>query len=174
PPVKPLGCWPAWPTAPMSLPAILGWASSPRCAGTCRWRSGWPAGQLAHHPAWTPAGLAGDLAAARDRLALMAAENPSGVAAFGLSYADLDDGQQRLFRRLGLHPGLDVDAYAAAALDDTTVGQARRGLGALYDQHLITEPAPGRYRFHDLIREHARALAAADDPTAQDLAAAPL
>jgi len=130
--------------------------------------------QLAHHPAWTPAGLAGDLAAARDRLALMAAENLSVAAAFGLSYADLDDGQQRLFRRLGLHPGLDVDAYAAAALDDTTVGQARRGLGALYDQHLITEPAPGRYRFHDLIREHARALAAADDPTAQDVAAARL
>ena len=97
--------------------------------------------QLAHHPAWTPAGLAADLAAARDRLELMAAENLSVAAAFGLSYADLDDGQQRLFRRLGLHPGPDIDAYAAAALDDTTVAQARRGLEALYDQHLITEPA---------------------------------
>jgi tetratricopeptide (TPR) repeat protein/transcriptional regulator with XRE-family HTH domain len=126
--------------------------------------------QLAHHPAWTPAGLAGDLAAAKDRLELMAAENLSVAAAFGLSYADLDDGQQRLFRRLGLHPGPDIDAYAAAALDDTTVSQARRGLEALYDQHLITEPAPGRYRLHDLIREHARTLAAADDPAARDAA----
>ena len=76
--------------------------------------------QLAHHPAWTPAGLAADLAAARDRLELMAAENLSVAAAFGLSYHDLDDGQRRLFRRLGLHPGPDIDAYAAAALDDTT------------------------------------------------------
>jgi tetratricopeptide (TPR) repeat protein/transcriptional regulator with XRE-family HTH domain len=127
--------------------------------------------QLAHHPAWTAAGLAGELAAARDRLELMAAENVSVAAAFGLSYADLDESQQQLFRRLGLHPGPDIDAYAAAALDDTTLNQARRQLEALYDQHLITQPAPGRYRFHDLIREHARALAAADDPAARDAAA---
>jgi tetratricopeptide (TPR) repeat protein len=127
--------------------------------------------QLAHHPAWTPASLAGDLAAARDRLELMVAENLSVAAAFGLSYADLDDGQQRLFRRLGLHPGPDIDACAAAALDDTTVSQGRRGLEALYDQHLITQPAHGRYRFHDLIREHAQTLAAADDPAARDNAA---
>jgi len=127
--------------------------------------------QLAHHPAWTPAGLAADLGAARDRLELMTAENLSVAAAFGLSYQDLDDGQQRLFRRLGLHPGPDIDAYAAAALDDTTVSQARRGLEALYDQHLITQPMPGRYRFHDLIREHARALASADDAATRDAAA---
>ena len=127
--------------------------------------------QLAHHPAWTPSGLAADLAAALDRLELMAAENLSVAAAFGLSYQDLDDGQQRLFRRLGLHPGPDIDAYAAAALDDTTMSQARRGLEGLYDQHLITEPAPGRYRFHDLLRQHARVLAADGDPADSDVAA---
>ena len=127
--------------------------------------------QLAHHPAWTAAGLAAELAAAEDRLELMAAENLSVAAAFGLSYDDLDDGQQRLFRRLGLHPGPDIDAYAAAALDGTSLAQARRGLEALYDQHLITQPASGRYRLHDLLREHARTLAAADDPAACDAAA---
>ena len=47
------------------------------------------AGQLRHHPAWTAAGLAADLAAARDRLARMHAENLSVAAAFGLSYAEL-------------------------------------------------------------------------------------
>jgi tetratricopeptide (TPR) repeat protein/transcriptional regulator with XRE-family HTH domain len=127
--------------------------------------------QLAHHPAWTAAGLAADLAAARDRVELMAAENLSVAAAFGLSYRDLTAAQRRLFRRLGLHPGPDIDAYAAAALDGTGVAAARRRLEALYDQHLITEPASGRYRFHDLIREHARTLAAADDPAARDAAA---
>ena len=130
--------------------------------------------QLAHHPAWTPTGLAADLAAARDRLELMAAEDLSVAAAFGLSYADLDDSQQRLFRRLGLHPGHDIDAHAAAALADITVSQARRGLEDLYDQNLITQPAPGRYRFHDLLREHARTLAAADDRAESDAAAARL
>ena len=131
---------------------------------------GMMARQLAHHPAWTPASLAADLAAAAGRLELMAAENLSVAAAFGLSYADLDHGQQQLFRRLGLHPGPDIDAYAAAALDGTTPDQARRGLAALYDQHLITEPARGRYRFHDLLREHAQTLAADGDPAARDAA----
>jgi tetratricopeptide (TPR) repeat protein/transcriptional regulator with XRE-family HTH domain len=126
--------------------------------------------QLHHHPAWTPAGLAADLAAARDRLELMSAENLSVAAAFDLSYADLTPGQQRLFRRLGLHPGTDIDIYAAAALDEADLGAARRGLAALYDQYLITEPGPGRYRLHDLIREHARTLAAADPAAEADAA----
>ena len=122
------------------------------------------ASQLHQHPAWSTAGLATGLAAARDRLALMRAEDLSVAAAFDLSYQDLPADQQRLFRRLGLHPGPDIDAYAAAALDGTTVDAARRGLEGLYDQHLLAEPAPGRYRLHDLLREHAQALAAGDDP----------
>jgi len=101
------------------------------------------ASQLRHHPAWTAAELAAGLAAARDRLALMRAENLSVAAAFGLSYDDLTQGQQRLFRRIGLHPGADVGAYAAAALDQTRLDEARR-LDELYDQHLLAEPAPSR------------------------------
>jgi tetratricopeptide (TPR) repeat protein/transcriptional regulator with XRE-family HTH domain len=128
------------------------------------------ASQLRHHPAWTARQLATDLAEARDRLELMQAENLSVGAAFGLSYAELTPGQQRLFRRLGLHPGPDIDAYAAAALDETSVAQARRHLEGLYDQHLLAEPAPGRYQLHDLLREHARALAAGDDPAESDAA----
>ena len=118
--------------------------------------------QLHHHPAWTAAHLAADLAAARDRLELMQAENLSVAAAFDLSYQDLTPDQQRLFRRLGLHPGGDIDGYAAAALTGADLTAARRFLAALYDQHLLSEPAHGRYSLHDLIREHARAAAAAD------------
>ena len=121
------------------------------------------ASQLRHHPAWTAAGMAADLTATQDRVAEMRAENLSVAAAFNLSYRDLTDGQQRLFRRLGLVPGPSIDAHAAAALDDASLASTRRGLGELYDQHLLTEPAPGRYVLHDLLREHARALAAADD-----------
>ena len=142
----------------------------PRLCGYLPLAIGMLARQLAHHPAWTAAGLAADLAAAGGRLELMAAENLSVAAAFGLSYKDLTAGQRRLFRRLGLHPGPDIDAYAAAALDDTSLAAARRRLEALYGQHLITEPARGRYRLHDLLREHARALAGADDLAARDAA----
>ena len=129
------------------------------------------ASQLRHHPVRTSADLAAELAAARDRLALMHAENLSVGAAFGLSYTDLTPGPQRLFRRLGLVPGPGIDAYAAAALDGTSIDEARRGLDELYDQHLLAEPAPGRYQLHDLLREHARALAAAGDPAESDEAA---
>jgi class 3 adenylate cyclase/tetratricopeptide (TPR) repeat protein len=120
---------------------------------------GMVARQLHHHPAWSPAGRAAELAAAVDRLGLLATENVSVAAAFDLSYADLAGDQQRLFRLLGLHPGAEFDAYAAAALGGTDLGAARRGLEALYDQYLLAEPAAGRYRMHDLLREHARALA---------------
>jgi tetratricopeptide (TPR) repeat protein/transcriptional regulator with XRE-family HTH domain len=125
---------------------------------------GMVARQLHHHPAWTAAGRAAELASARDRLELLATENLSVAAAFDLSYADLTEDQQRLFRRLGLHPGTDIDGYAAAALDGKDLAAARRCLEALYDQYLLTEPAQRRYRLHDLIREHARTLADRLDP----------
>jgi tetratricopeptide (TPR) repeat protein/transcriptional regulator with XRE-family HTH domain len=142
-----------------------------RLCGSLPLAIGMLASQLRHHPTWTVAGRAAELAAAVDRLGLLATENVSVAAAFDLTYSDLEPGQQRLFRRLGLHPGADVDAYAAAALDGTDVPAADRGLAALYDQHLLTESAPGRYRMHDLIREHARVLAGRHD-TADDRAGA--
>jgi tetratricopeptide (TPR) repeat protein/transcriptional regulator with XRE-family HTH domain len=125
---------------------------------------GMVARQLRHHPAWSAAGRAAELAAAAGRLELMATENLSVAAAFDLSYAGLGPDLQRLFRRLGLHPGPEVDGYAAAALDGTGLAAARRGLEALYDQYLLTEVTQGRYRMHDLIREHARTLADRLDP----------
>ena len=117
---------------------------------------------LCHHPVWTVADLAAELANARDRLAALRAEDVSVAAAFDLSYQDLTAGQQRLFRRLGLHPGADIDAYAAAALDGNDLQATRRRLGELYDHNLLGEPARGRYRLHDLLREYARARAADD------------
>jgi tetratricopeptide (TPR) repeat protein/transcriptional regulator with XRE-family HTH domain len=115
--------------------------------------------QLHHHPAWSLAGRAAELAAERDRLELMATENVSVAAAFDLSYQDLAADQQLLFRRLGLHPGTEFDGHTAAALDGTGLAAARRGLEVLYNQYLLAEVAQGRYRMHDLIRQHARTLA---------------
>jgi tetratricopeptide (TPR) repeat protein len=119
---------------------------------------------LRHHPSWTVTGIAAELAASHDRLSAMQAENVSVTAAFDLSYRDLTASQQHLFRRLGLHPGNDVDAYAAAALDDASPQVTHQHLGELHDHNLISEPTRGRYRLHDLLREHARALAAIGDP----------
>ena len=129
--------------------------------------AGDPAGRrtLRHHPAWTITDLATELAAARDRLAAMRAENLSVAAAFDLSYQDLTADQQRLFRRLGLHPGTNIDALRRRGPRRHQPGRRPpRHLDDLYDQHLITEPARGRYRLHDLLHEHARGLAPPTTP----------
>jgi tetratricopeptide (TPR) repeat protein/transcriptional regulator with XRE-family HTH domain len=153
-------------------PGDVAMAEITRLCGYLPLAVGLIASQLRHHPAQTAESMAASLAAATDRMELMRAENLSVAAAFDLSYTDLTDGQQRLFRRLGLIPGPSFDAYAAAALDGISPGQARRQLDELYDQHLITEPAPGRYKLHDLLREYARIMAAGTGAAADSEAAA--
>ena len=100
----------------------------------------------------------------------MQAENLSVAAAFDLSYQDLPPARSSCSAAWACTRATDIDAYAAAALGDTDLAAARRHLEALYDQYLIAEPARGRYRLHDLIREHARALAATDEPAVQEAA----
>jgi hypothetical protein len=127
------------------------------------------ASRLRDQTGWTPGELAAEMLAARGGLELMAAENLSVATAFQLSYRDLTRQQGRLFRRLALHPGTDFDAWAAAALDGGSLDTAHRNLAALRAQHLLAEPVRGRYRFHDLIREYARAQAD-DEPGAEPAA----
>ncbi|NUP01816.1 MAG: tetratricopeptide repeat protein, partial [Nonomuraea sp.] len=86
--------------------------------------------------------------------------------AFDLSYHRLDPPSRRLFRLLALVPGPTFTAEAAAALSASAVSEADRLLCRLAAAHLIEEPAPGRYAFHDLMREYARerVLAEEDEP----------
>ena len=99
--------------------------------------------RLHHHPGLDRGGPGRQLAEAAGRLELMRAENLSVAAAFDLSYQDLTAGQQRLFRRLGVHPGTDIDAYAVTALDGTSLAAARRQLDGLYEHYLLAgRPGP--------------------------------
>src|SRR5205814_6357406 len=87
----------------------------------------------------------------------------SVAAAFTLSYRDLTGDQQRMVRRLGLHPGPDVDGQAAAALAGTAPACGGRLLEDLLDAHLLVQAVPGRYGFHDLVRAYAAGLAHTED-----------
>src|SRR6185437_10596382 len=92
-------------------------------------------------------------------------------AVFSWSYRALGDPAARLFRLLGLHPGPDIAAAAAASLAAVPLDQARAQLAELTRAHLLTEPAPGRYAVHDLLRAYAGELACRhDDQAAQDAA----
>ncbi|WP_432879876.1 ATP-binding protein [Kribbella sp. CA-245084] len=110
------------------------------------------AARLRHRPAWT-----------LDTLVERLREGDLAVSdVFEMSLRQLDPAQRRMFRLLGLVPGEDIDAYAAAALAGIPLANARSLLEDLVDVHLVQEPAAGRYRMHDLLRQAARA----DDPTA--------
>jgi len=79
----------------------------------------------------------------------------SVLAALEVSFQQLPAEQQLAFAKLGLHPGLEFEPYAAAALFDGTPGAAGRLLAGLENVNLLDQPAPGRYRFHDLTRAYA-------------------
>ncbi|MBL7259847.1 tetratricopeptide repeat protein [Paractinoplanes lichenicola] len=75
--------------------------------------------------------------------------------ALDLSFRHLPAGHRRLLRLCALHPGQDFDPYAAAALADAGLAEARTLLRDLRADHLLQEPAPGRYTFHDLVHGYA-------------------
>ncbi|MEV0581476.1 BTAD domain-containing putative transcriptional regulator [Nonomuraea sp. NPDC050310] len=121
------------------------------------------AARLQHRPRWTVSYLAGRLADERRRLAELSTSERSVAAAFTVSYEQLGEDEQRMFRLLGLAPGRDIEPHAAAALAGVSVFEAEDLLENLLDAHMLLQREPGRYTLHDLLREHARSLAADDD-----------
>lgn len=113
------------------------------------------AARLRARPSWTAAHLVERLRDQQHRLAELRIGNRSVTAAIDLSYQHVPATQQRLYRLLGVHPGPDIDTYAAAALAGVYPRRAARALEDLADTNLLHEFAPGRYRFHDLVRAHA-------------------
>jgi tetratricopeptide (TPR) repeat protein/transcriptional regulator with XRE-family HTH domain len=113
--------------------------------------------RLRHRPGWTVAVLAERLRDSAGRF----------DAVFGMSLQQLDPVQRRTFRLLGVLPGDDFAAAAVVALADLPPGRGADVLEELVDAHLIQEPAPGRYRMHDLIRRYAADIAADEEPHAE-------
>jgi tetratricopeptide (TPR) repeat protein len=107
--------------------------------------------------------LVAELADESRRLELLNAggDPQTGVrAVFWWSYRQLTPAAARAFRLLGLLPGPDVEAYAAAALLDTGVAEARELLEVLARAHLVQRTAADRFTLHDLLRAYAVDLGA--------------
>jgi DNA-binding SARP family transcriptional activator/tetratricopeptide (TPR) repeat protein len=120
------------------------------------------AARLRRRPALRIEELVRRLREEQGRLDHFADEDRSLAAIFESSYEALPEAEQRLFRLLGFVPGPDVDTNATAALLGTDLRTAERLLESLLDHNLLTQHAPGRFRFHDLVRVYARELAAAE------------
>jgi DNA-binding SARP family transcriptional activator len=131
------------------------------------------AARAAAQPAFPLAALAAELRDARGRLdALATGEDATDVrAVLSWSYQSLPASAARMFRLLAIHPGPDITAPAAASLAGLDLSQARAQLRELTRCHLLAEPAPGRYAFHDLLRAYATELAQCEDTQSERQAA---
>jgi DNA-binding SARP family transcriptional activator/tetratricopeptide (TPR) repeat protein len=107
------------------------------------------------------AALAAELRSDEGRLDALGTEDASSSVREVLFWScrQLSGPAARMYRLLGLHPGPDISAPAAASLAGITVPQARRALAELTGAHLVAELAPGRFGFHDLLRAYASELA---------------
>ncbi|MFD5540671.1 BTAD domain-containing putative transcriptional regulator [Streptomyces sp. NPDC127079] len=121
------------------------------------------ASRLASRRTWTVSVLAAKLADERRRLDELQAGDLAVKATFELGYGQLEPAQARAFRLLGLADGPDISLAAAAAVLDLPAEDTEDLLEALVDTSLLESAAPGRYRFHDLVRLYARACAERDE-----------
>jgi len=112
--------------------------------------------RAAAEPAAPLAGLVAELADQQLDLLEVGGDPRTAIrTVFSWSFRHLDEEAARAFRRLGLHPGLHFDAYAAAALAEVPLGHARRLLDTLARAGLIQPAGSGRYGLHDLLRAYA-------------------
>ncbi|MEU1163184.1 BTAD domain-containing putative transcriptional regulator [Streptomyces sp. NPDC090075] len=121
------------------------------------------ASRLAARRTWTVSVLAAKLADERRRLDELQAGDLAVKATFELGYGALEPAQARAFRLLGLADGPDISLAAAAAVLGLPSEETEDLLEALVDTSLLESAAPGRYRFHDLVRLYARACAERDE-----------
>ncbi|WP_328676594.1 tetratricopeptide repeat protein [Streptomyces sp. NBC_00322] len=130
------------------------------------------ASRLAARRTWTVSVLAAKLADERRRLDELQAGDLAVKATFELGYGQLEPAQARAFRLLGLADGPDISLAAAAAVLDLPLQDTEDLLEALVDTSLVESAAPGRYRYHDLVRLYARACAERDEhpPVERELA----
>jgi tetratricopeptide (TPR) repeat protein len=125
--------------------------------------------RLAPRPSWPVQRLAEELAGERGRLTALSLSGDLSVrAAFDISYRALHADAARMYRLLSLVPGPDAGAGVAGAATGLDAGRAAGLLDALAGGSLLEETSEGRFRFHDLVRLHAREMAEAESELVRD------
>ncbi|APU12458.1 AfsR/SARP family transcriptional regulator [Actinoalloteichus fjordicus] len=122
------------------------------------------AARLAGDAEVTVSELIDELADERRRLgALRAGDSQISVrGAFELTYRRLTPEAARLFRLVGVHPGVEMSRSVLAAMAQTSFAAVAEQLHVLESVHLMSSLGDGRFGTHDLIRLYARQLAADD------------
>jgi len=115
------------------------------------------AARAAANPAFPLTAIAAELRTSR--LDVLTGTDPAADAraVFSWSYRKLRPAAARLFRLLGLHPGV-AGTDALASLAALPRDRIRPLLIELAGANLVAEPQPGRVVCHDLLRVYAREL----------------
>ncbi|MFJ8963871.1 tetratricopeptide repeat protein [Lentzea sp. NPDC102401] len=113
--------------------------------------------RLSRRPRRSLAKEVDELSAENRRLAgLDLGDSTSVRAVLDLSYVDLPPRQARLYRLSSWHPGTSFGVDAAAAMLADDIGEIEDDLDDLVEKNLLVEAGDDRFRFHDLLRLHAR------------------
>lgn len=126
------------------------------------------ASRLAARRTWTVSVIAAKLADERRRLDELQAGDLAVKATFELGYGQLGPAQARAFRLVSLADGPDISLAAAAAVLDLPVEETEDLLESLVGTSLLEADAPGRYRYHSLVRLFARACAERDEQPSEE------
>ncbi|WP_461120144.1 ATP-binding protein [Saccharothrix stipae] len=124
------------------------------------------AARLASRPMWSVRKVVAELSDERSRLSMLSVSPELSVkATFDLSYRALRPTAAALYRRLALHPGQEFGAMVAMSVVEGSVSPDV--LDELVDGNLVESVGENRYRFHDLLRLHARTKADSEDDAEQ-------
>jgi DNA-binding SARP family transcriptional activator len=128
------------------------------CEQALRWSAGHPealrryAELLDGRQPWTAARLANRLNDQATRQRTLAGLHER----IDVTYHSLPAPVRRLYRLLGVTPQFDV--RRAARLLGTDQQEVEPMIDELLDQHLVSEPTPGRFSLHPVVRDHAHRL----------------
>ncbi|MFD0277810.1 BTAD domain-containing putative transcriptional regulator [Kitasatospora sp. NPDC127111] len=128
------------------------------------------AARLAARPSWSLSVLAQQMEGSR-RLGSLTVGHLGVRASLTPSYLALRDSPQpveretaRVFRLLGLWPGVAFGVQSASAVANLPTAETEDILELLVDFQLLQSPEPLRYRFHDLVAEFAAERAQDEEP----------
>lgn len=130
-----------------------------RCAGA----------RLAARQHWPMERLASALADEHRRLAELRADGIDVAAALASTYDDLDDDEQRAFRRLSVVGPEPFGLSEAAVVMGTDIDEADALIGRLVEHHLVEEirgvgDCDVTYRYYELLRVFAKERLYAEEP----------
>ncbi|MFD4669617.1 BTAD domain-containing putative transcriptional regulator [Lentzea sp. NPDC058450] len=111
------------------------------------------AARLRDRDSWTVADLVDRIRDHAHRARFLQVEDRNVMAVLKLSHRYLDPLHRKVFRLLSLHPGAEYDVGSTAALAEISTDQAESCLDGLFDFNLVKQFTPGRFHFHDLVRD---------------------